>query len=98
MLTCTYTGALSLGESGLGKSTLINTLFKSKISRTSCTPGPHIIPKTTEVNSVSHGRCGLYGCHDNLCYVVVIEEQHVRLKLTITDTPGFGDQINNDKW
>ena len=30
--------------------------------------------------------------------VTVIEEQNVRLKLTITDTPGFGDQINNDKW
>ena len=28
----------------------------------------------------------------------MIEEQNVRLKLTITDTPGFGDQINNDKW
>ena len=28
----------------------------------------------------------------------VIEEQGVRLKLTVTDTPGFGDQINNDKW
>lgn len=28
----------------------------------------------------------------------VIEEQSVRLKLTVTDTPGFGDQINNDKW
>jgi len=70
-----------VGESGLGKSTLVNTLFKSKISRTACTPGPHPIPSTTEVNSVSH----------------VIEEQGVRLKLTVTDTPGFGDQINNDK-
>ena len=28
----------------------------------------------------------------------MIEEQSVRLKLTVTDTPGFGDQINNDKW
>ena len=28
-----------VGESGLGKSTLINTLFRSKISRTACTPG-----------------------------------------------------------
>lgn len=22
----------------------------------------------------------------------------MKLKLTVTDTPGFGDQINNDKW
>ena len=28
----------------------------------------------------------------------MIEEQGVRLKLTITDTPGFGDKINNEKW
>jgi len=32
------------------------------------------------------------------CCCAVIEEQGVRLKLTVTDTPGFGDQINNDKW
>jgi septin family protein len=49
------------GESGLGKSTLVNTLFKSKISRTACTPGPHPIPSTTEVNSVSHGEGGERG-------------------------------------
>ncbi|KAL4686028.1 hypothetical protein H8959_001625 [Pygathrix nigripes] len=30
--------------------------------------------------------------------VVVIEEKGVKLKLTVTDTPGFGDQINNDNW
>ena len=34
----------------------------------------------------------------SLSHCAVIEEQNVRLKLTITDTPGFGDQINNDKW
>ena len=28
----------------------------------------------------------------------VIEEKGVKLKLTVTDTPGFGDQINNDNW
>lgn len=36
------------------------------------------------------------------CFVLlwfsVIEEKGVRLKLTITDTPGFGDQINNESW
>lgn len=44
------------GESGLGKSTLVNTLFKSRISRQTCTPGPHEVPRTIEVNSVSHGK------------------------------------------
>ncbi|XP_048576314.1 neuronal-specific septin-3 isoform X2 [Nematostella vectensis] len=70
-----------VGASGLGKSTMVNTLFKGKLSRPTSTGKSTIIPKTVDVKSVSH----------------VIEEKGVRLKLTITDTPGFGDQINNDK-
>nr|KAF6367028.1 hypothetical protein mPipKuh1_015577 [Pipistrellus kuhlii] len=71
-----------VGQSGLGKSTMVNTLFKSKIWKS--TPsglalGP--IPQTLQLHSVTH----------------VIEEKGVKLKLTVTDTPGFGDQINNDK-
>jgi septin 7 len=27
-----------------------------------------------------------------------IEENGVRLKLTVVDTPGFGDFVNNDEW
>ncbi len=72
-----------VGSSGLGKSTLVNTLFKAKVSRRSCSAEkdqPPIIPKTVEVQSISH----------------VIEENGVRLKLTVTDTPGFGDHINNE--
>ncbi|XP_066917338.1 neuronal-specific septin-3-like [Clytia hemisphaerica] len=68
-----------VGCSGLGKSTLINTLFKTRASRTSCTPENSEIPKTVEIKSVTH----------------VLEEKGVNLKLTVTDTPGFGDQINN---
>ncbi|XP_077979380.1 neuronal-specific septin-3-like [Glandiceps talaboti] len=72
-----------VGASGLGKSTLVNSLFKAKISRRACateedrTP---IIPKTVQIKSISH----------------VIEEKSVKLKLTVTDTPGFGDHINNE--
>lgn len=29
---------------------------------------------------------------------VDIEEKGVRMKLTVIDTPGFGDQINNENW
>uniref|UniRef100_A0A3P8UV64 Septin 9b n=1 Tax=Cynoglossus semilaevis TaxID=244447 RepID=A0A3P8UV64_CYNSE len=70
-----------VGQSGLGKSTLMNTLFKSKVSRKSVQPKPEErIPKTIEIKSISHD----------------IEEKGVRMKLTVIDTPGFGDQINNE--
>ncbi|XP_072318340.1 septin 9b isoform X3 [Eucyclogobius newberryi] len=70
-----------VGQSGLGKSTLMNTLFKSKVSRKSVQPDPEArIPKTVEIKSISHD----------------IEEKGVRMKLTVIDTPGFGDQINNE--
>ncbi|XP_068072139.1 septin 9a isoform X2 [Danio rerio] len=70
-----------VGQSGLGKSTLMNTLFKSKVSRKSFMgTAEEKIPKTIEIKSVSHD----------------IEEKGVRMKLTVIDTPGFGDQINNE--
>jgi septin family protein len=28
----------------------------------------------------------------------VIEENGVRLRLNIVDTPGYGDQVNNENW
>jgi len=68
-----------VGSSGLGKSTLINTLFKTRAARTSCSPEDGMIPKTVEIKTVTH----------------VLEEKGVNLKLSVTDTPGFGDQINN---
>nr|XP_020463922.1 neuronal-specific septin-3-like isoform X2 [Monopterus albus] len=67
-----------VGQSGLGKSTLVNTLFKSKVSRRS--NYEEKISKTVKLHSVSH----------------VIEEKGVKMKLTVIDTPGFGDQINNE--
>ncbi|KAG9467381.1 hypothetical protein GDO78_015055 [Eleutherodactylus coqui] len=65
-----------VGQSGLGKSTLVNTLFKSKVIRKAPDAG---IPKTLEMKSVSQ----------------VIEERGMEMRLTVIDTPGFGDQINN---
>ncbi|XP_054499821.2 septin-12-like isoform X2 [Agelaius tricolor] len=70
-----------VGQSGLGKSTMVNTLFKSKVSRKSSQPGQEErIPKTVQLQSITH----------------IIQEKGVKMKLTVTDTPGFGDQINND--
>ncbi|XP_033018321.1 neuronal-specific septin-3 isoform X3 [Lacerta agilis] len=70
-----------VGQSGLGKSTLVNTLFKSQVSRKSSGwSREEKIPKTVEIKAIGH----------------VIEEGGVKMKLTVIDTPGFGDQINNE--
>lgn len=44
------------GQSGLGKSTMVNTLFKSKVSRKASQPGhEERIPKTVQLQSITHG-------------------------------------------
>ena len=51
-----YFYCVFIGASGLGKSTLVNTLFKAKLSRSSCIAQPFVIPKTVEIKTVSHGK------------------------------------------
>ncbi|KAK3307065.1 Septin-domain-containing protein [Chaetomium strumarium] len=72
-----------VGESGLGKSTLVNTLFNTSLYPPKERKGPSldIIPKTVTIQSISAD----------------IEEAGVRLRLTVVDTPGFGDFVNNDE-
>jgi septin 3/9/12 len=71
-----------VGQSGLGKTTLINTLFASHLVDTSGRKDPQSeFARTPEIKVVSH----------------VIEENGVRLKMNIIDTPGYGDQVNNEK-
>ncbi|KAL8704085.1 MAG: hypothetical protein Q9201_002746 [Fulgogasparrea decipioides] len=73
---------ICVGQTGLGKSTLINTIFASHLidSKGRLTPAEPV-RSTTEIQAVSH----------------VIEENGVRLRLNIVDTPGYGDQVNNDR-
>jgi len=69
-----------VGESGLGKSTLINSLFLTELYSNSEYPGPsHRIKKTVNVETSK----------------VVLKEGGVQLTLTIVDTPGFGDAVDN---
>ncbi|WWC67547.1 uncharacterized protein I206_101456 [Kwoniella pini CBS 10737] len=70
-----------VGQTGLGKSTLINTLFASHLIDSKGRIEPDIQPRqTTEIHALSH----------------VIVENGVRLKLNIIDTPGYGDNVNNE--
>ena len=36
--------------------------------------------------------------HSRVNLDVVITENGVRLRLNIVDTPGYGDQVNNENW
>uniref|UniRef100_A0A8C2GVF2 Septin n=1 Tax=Cyprinus carpio TaxID=7962 RepID=A0A8C2GVF2_CYPCA len=68
-----------VGESGLGKSTLINSLFLTDLYSPEY-PGPsNRIKKTVQVEQSK----------------VLIKEGGVQLLLTIVDTPGFGDAVDN---
>jgi septin 3/9/12 len=71
-----------VGQTGLGKSTLINTIFASHlVDSKGRLDAVEPVRQTTEIQAVSH----------------VIVENGVRLRLNIVDTPGYGDQINNDQ-
>ncbi|KAF9267481.1 Septin [Marasmius fiardii PR-910] len=74
-----------VGESGLGKTTLINTLFSTELSPAKNYSRRHAkqLDKLTEVDIIK----------------AELEEKAFKVKLTVIDTPGFGDYVNNrESW
>ncbi|KAI5123373.1 hypothetical protein M0805_001794 [Coniferiporia weirii] len=70
-----------VGQTGLGKSTLINTIFASHLIDSKGRKESDVpVRQTTEIQAASH----------------VISENGVRLRLNIVDTPGYGDMVNNE--
>uniref|UniRef100_A0A6M2DMN2 Septin n=1 Tax=Xenopsylla cheopis TaxID=163159 RepID=A0A6M2DMN2_XENCH len=67
---------MCIGETGLGKSTLMDTLFNTNFESQ---PSPHSLPN---VRLKAH--------------TYELQESNVKLKLTICDTIGYGDQINKE--
>nr|XP_042121610.1 septin-10 isoform X6 [Peromyscus maniculatus bairdii] len=68
---------LCVGETGIGKSTLINTLFNTNFEELESS---HFCP-----------------CVRLRAETYELQESNVRLKLTIVNTVGFGDQINKEE-
>ncbi|KAI3661648.1 hypothetical protein MP638_002900, partial [Amoeboaphelidium occidentale] len=91
-IVCKKGGKFTLmivGESGLGKTTFINTLFTTGVLQYKNMNDPDYAKKllaqekTTEIELTK----------------AVIEEKGFHVQLTIIDTPGFGDYVDNtDAW
>jgi cell division control protein 12 len=84
-LTSCTSADFRAGESGLGKTTLINTLFSTELSAPKNYNRRHLkqLDKLTEVEIIK----------------AELEEKQFKVKLSVIDTPGFGDYVNNrDSW
>lgn len=74
-----WTLFLALGETGIGKSTLMDTLFNTNFENFESS---HFEPEVKL-------RAQTYDLH----------ESNVRLRLTVVNTVGFGDQMNKqERW
>lgn len=75
------------GESGLGKTTFVNTLFQSAL-------------KNYQEPTERHAK--FTNSHQSVDINIVraiLEEKNFKIRLNIIDTPGFGNNVNNhDSW
>ena len=98
-----------VGESGLGKSTLVNSLFLSDLySNRKILPADEKAGRTTEIEKTTmeieeKGVKVLFSLKHFIQYIYFISQKgyifywffalSLQLRLTIVDTPGFGDGL-----
>ncbi|KAK4705579.1 cell division control protein 12, partial [Phenoliferia sp. Uapishka_3] len=95
-----------VGESGLGKTTLINTLFSTELAAVKDYKRRFVkqMDKTTEIGALTYLKASSTASpmrHYLIGDIIKaeLEEKQFKVKLTVIDTPGFGDYVNNrDSW
>ena len=101
-----------VGESGLGKSTLVNSLFLSDLySNRKIPPVDSRAERTTEIEKTTMEieekgvkvSCILYIDRELLRYsnqahqfMYIYPFETIQLRLTVVDTPGFGDGLEGN--
>jgi cell division control protein 12 len=77
------------GESGLGKTTFVNTLFKDEFK-----------PANSDRSVIAHSKGKVLKPYEKTTTIeikqAVYDENGFTVKFTVIDTPGFGDYTNND--
>jgi cell division control protein 11 len=93
---------LFLGASGTGRTTFVNTLCESEVlgHKVSDSPETAHVEEGIRIKPVNVG--ALQSLHNTSHFsetqplLSELEEDGVRIALTIVDTPGFGDNIDNE--
>ncbi|AMD18543.1 HBL359Cp [Eremothecium sinecaudum] len=73
-----------VGQTGLGKTTFVNTLFRTSL-----------LPSVWDTLESASANVFFKKTTRIIRHQALIEENNIKLKLTVIDTPGFGDNINN---
>jgi len=75
------------GESGLGKTTFVNTLFQSALKQ------------HDDANERHNKFTNAHQTVDISIVRAILEEKNFKIRLNIIDTPGFGNNVSNqDLW
>lgn len=88
---------LCVGKSGLGKTTLINSLFNQEFNDSNTTSDDNKSIENINTTNADQEDSGDGSSVKLNIQNSVIEENGVRLKLTVIETPGFGSHINNNE-
>jgi cell division control protein 11 len=90
----------SSGASGTGRTTFVNTLCESEVLQHKVSDNPETahVEEGIRIKPANVGGCWPDSFFSPLLrlFFLELEEDGVRIALTIVDTPGFGDNIDNE--